>query len=135
MANLELSQRVDYNPQEFCFAFKDFEGNPTNLGEQKDAQEFLNMAFDRLENLLRNTTMKYLLQSIFNGQTCSQLVCKECGKVKNRIEDFYNLSLTVKDTKSMHDSLQKMLEGEEINDYECDNCKKKVDISKRTLIS
>lgn len=37
MANLELSPRTDYNPTEFCFAFKDFEGNPTNLGEQKDA--------------------------------------------------------------------------------------------------
>lgn len=37
MANLELSPRQDYNPTEFCFAFKDFEGNPTNLGEQKDA--------------------------------------------------------------------------------------------------
>jgi ubiquitin carboxyl-terminal hydrolase 34 len=70
MANLELSPRMDYNPTEFCFAFKDFEGNPTNLGEQKDAQEFLNMLFDRLENQLRPTSMKYLLQSIFCGQTC-----------------------------------------------------------------
>jgi len=61
MANLELSPRMDYNPTEFCFAFKDFEGNPTNLGEQKDAQEFLNLAFDRIENLLRSTSMKYLL--------------------------------------------------------------------------
>lgn len=35
----------------------------------------------------------------------------------------------------MYDSLQKMIEGETINDFECDSCKKKVDISKRTLIS
>ena len=135
MAHLELSERSDYNPLEFCFAFKDLDGNPTNTGEQKDAQEFLNLAFDRIENLLRSTKMKYLLQSVFGGQTCSQLVCQECGKVKNRIEDFYNLSLTVKDIKSMHDSLQKLIEGEVINDFECDTCKKKVDISKRTLIS
>jgi hypothetical protein len=33
------------------------------------------------------------------------MVCTECGKVKNRIEDFYNLSLTVKDIKSVYDSL------------------------------
>jgi ubiquitin carboxyl-terminal hydrolase 34 len=45
------------------------------------------------------------------------MICTECGKVKNRIEDYYNLSLTVKDIKSMHDSLQKMVEGEVINDY------------------
>ena len=33
MAHLELSERTDYNPFEFCFAFKDFEGNPTNTAE------------------------------------------------------------------------------------------------------
>ncbi len=105
MAHLELSDRSDYNPFEFCFAFKDFEGNPTNTAEQKDAQEFLSMAFDRIENMLRNTSRKYLLQSVFGGQTCSQVVCLECGTCKNRIEDFYNLSLTVKDIKSMGESL------------------------------
>lgn len=71
MANLELSERQDFAPLEFCFAFKDFDGNPTNTAEQKDAQEFLNMAFDRIESGLRNTRMKYLLQSVFSGQTCS----------------------------------------------------------------
>jgi uncharacterized UBP type Zn finger protein len=105
MAHLELSEWQDYNPFEFCFAFKDLDGNPTNTSEQKDAQEFLNLAFDRIENMLRDTSRKYLLQSVFGGKTCSQLICTECGKVKNRIEDYYNLSLTVKDIKSMHDSL------------------------------
>ena len=135
MANLELSERTDFNPWEFCFAFKEFDGTPTNTGEQKDAQEFLNLAFDRLENALKGTSRQFLLQSVFGGQTCSQLVCKECGKVKNRLEDFYNLSLTVKDIKGMHESLAKMVEGELISDYECSGCKKKVDVSKRTLIA
>jgi len=35
----------------------------------------------------------------------------------------------------MGDSLQKLIEGETINDYECEVCKKKVDISKRILLS
>ena len=61
MAHLELSERQDYNPFEFCFAFKDLDGNPTNTGEQKDAQEFLNLSFDRIENLLKSTSRKYLL--------------------------------------------------------------------------
>lgn len=135
MANLELSERADYNPWEFCFAFKEFDGSPTNTGEQKDAQEFLNLAFDRLENALKGTSRQHLLQSVFGGQTCSQLVCKACGKVKNRLEDFYNLSLTVKDIKGMHESLAKLVEGELISDYECSGCKQKVDVSKRTLIA
>ena len=35
----------------------------------------------------------------------------------------------------MEVSLGKMIEGEVINDYQCDVCNKKVDVSKRTLIS
>jgi ubiquitin C-terminal hydrolase len=46
----------------------------------------------------------------------------------------YN-TLTVKDIKSVYDSLQKQLEGEIISDFRCDGCEKKVDISKRTLIA
>jgi len=75
IAHLELSERTEYNPFEFCFSFKEFDGNPTNVGEQKDAQEFLNIIFDRVENALKPTPKKYLLQSIFGGKTCSQLVC------------------------------------------------------------
>lgn len=67
MAHLELSERIDYNPVEFCFAFKDLDNNPTNTGEQKDAQEFLNLSVDRIENQLKTTNMKYLLQSVFSG--------------------------------------------------------------------
>ena len=62
-------------------------------------------------------------------------MCLECGTCKNRIEDFYNLSLTVKDIKSLYDSLKIQVEGEVINGYDCETCKKKVDISKRVLLS
>ncbi len=41
----------------------------------------------------------------------------------------------MKDIKSMEQSLLKMIEGEVINDYQCDGCKKRVDLSRRTLIS
>lgn len=45
------------------------------------------------------------------------------------------MSLTVKDIKSVYDSLAKQVEGEVINDYQCDGCNKKVDVSKRVLIA
>lgn len=67
-AHLELSERMEFNPFGFCFAFKEFDGNPTNTAEQKDAQEFLNLLFDRLETALKPTTRKYLLQGIFGGK-------------------------------------------------------------------
>jgi len=55
------------------------------------------MLFDRLENLLRETSMKYLLQSVFGGKTAVLMTCKNCGFQKERAEDFYNLSIEVKD--------------------------------------
>jgi ubiquitin carboxyl-terminal hydrolase 34 len=55
MSFLELSERQDYNPREFCFSFKDFDGRPINTREQKDTQEFLNVVFDRLEFSMKNT--------------------------------------------------------------------------------
>lgn len=70
-AHLELSERSDYNPVGFTFSFKEFDGTPTNVAEQKDAQEFLNVLFDRLDNALKPTPKKYLLQSVFGGKTCS----------------------------------------------------------------
>lgn len=60
-AALELSDRSFYDPSDFCFSFKDFEGKPINVRIQQDSQEFLNMLFDRLENMLRPTSQKYLL--------------------------------------------------------------------------
>ena len=63
-----MTDRQDYNPVEFCFAFKDFDGNPTNVRVQQDAQEFLNLAFDRLETLVKDTPQKYICQKTFQGQ-------------------------------------------------------------------
>ena len=133
--HLELSEKVDYNPFEFCFSFKQLDGQPTNTSVQHDTEEFYNILFDRIENLIKPTPQKYLFNSTFNGQNCSQMVCKECGFARNRFEDFYNVSVTVKERKSLEESIKKTLEGEVISDYECPGCKKKVDITKRTLFS
>ena len=43
--------------------------------------------------------------------------------------------LNIKDIKSIYESLAKLVEGEIISDYQCDGCNRKVDLSKRTLIS
>jgi len=43
--------------------------------------------------------------------------------------------LTVKDINSVYDSIAQQLQGEIISDFNCDGCGKKVDISKRSLIS
>ena len=132
---LELSDRSNYNPFEFCFSFKELDGSPTKIGEQQDTEEFFNKFMERIETIIKPNAEKYTMQSIFGGKNCAQMVCKECGFTWNRFEDFFNISLTVKERKSIADSLSKSIEGEIINDYTCPGCKKTVDITKRTLIS
>ena len=112
-----MSERSDYDSFGFLYSFKDWDGNPTNTAIQQDCQEFLNMLFDRLENQLRPTPQKYLTQSVFGGKTCSQIICTKCNYVKERQEDFYNLSLEIKGRKDVHESLKKMVEFDIINDY------------------
>ena len=53
---LELTERAFVDPTEFCFSFKQWDGKPTNTGEQRDAQEFLNEFFDKLENHLKDSS-------------------------------------------------------------------------------
>ena len=134
-AHLELTERQDYNPSKFCFAFKDQDGKPTNTAIQQDAQEFLNVVFDRIEFMLKQTPQKYLLQSVFGGKTCSQMICKGgCGTMRKSYEDFYNLSLGVKGNKNLTEALNKYITGDTISDFFCDKCQKKVDVVKRTCL-
>ena len=95
----------------------------------------MNVLFDRLENALKPTSRKHLVQGVFGGKLCNQMVCQECGKVKNRLEDLLNLSVPIKGVKSVEEAMSKLLEGEIISDYNCDGCGKKVDLKKRTMIA
>lgn len=92
--------------------------------------------FDVLEVQTKNTQFKYLLQSVFGGKSCSQLICEGgCGTVKNNIDEFYNLSLEVKNHKTLIDSLDKYISEERIEDYKCEICKKNVSLVKRNSLA
>ena len=66
------------------------------------------------------------MQDIFQGKTVAQRRCMGCGFAKNRIEELYTLSLEVRNKTSVLDGLRKMLDGEMIEDFNCDECSKKV---------
>ena len=64
------------------------------------------------------------------------MICEGgCGTVKNNIEDFYNLSLEVKNHKTLKESLDKYISEERIEDYKCDVCKKNVSLVKRNSLA
>lgn len=60
--------------------------------------------------------------------------CKNCGNLRKRLEDFYNVSLEVKNQKSVYDGLRQFVSGEIISDYQCEACNQKVDLEKKATI-
>ena len=68
---LELSEKNQYNTDNFCFSYKELDGvSPTNVMEQKDASEFLNFFLNKLQDNVKNTTRKYLVEDTFSFEMC-----------------------------------------------------------------
>jgi len=132
---LTYSDRMDYSPRDFCYSYKDFDGNPMNVGTQQDSQEFYNNFCDKIENALKKTKFKYIVSDVFAGKTCSSVTCENCKHTSNRFEDFYNLTLEVKNITNLNDSLQKLNVPEIIDDFKCSNCNQKVTIKKVTALN
>ena len=122
---LTFGEKQAYNPKDFCSSFKDLDGQPINILLQQDSQEFYNTFCDKIEFFLKQTKYKYIIDNIFTGKTCSSVICEKCNTVSNKFEDFYNLSLEVKNINNLYDSLKKFIEPEKIEEFNCETCKKK----------
>lgn len=132
---LDLSEREDYDPKGFCYSFKDWDGKPVDVRIQQDSQEFLNRFLDIIEEKIKPTPHKYLMSDVFGGKTCSQLSCSECGNITRKFEIFLNLNLEIKGLSSLNASLDHLIIPENVDNYFCEKCQKKVTISKRNLIA
>lgn len=108
---LELTEREFYDPVDFCQAYKTY-GQPTNVREQQDAQEFVTGALDKLEQSMKDGPMRNLVKSIFLGQSTSIMLCSNCGNTRMNHEDFSTLNLQVKNQKDIYSSLRNMVAGE-----------------------
>jgi ubiquitin C-terminal hydrolase len=131
---LELTDKQAYRPAGFCFAYKDYSGEPVNTSIQQDAQEFINFFLERLDKCLSSTLYKNLVSNTFKGKISNQIICNECRNVTERLEDFYNISLDVKHSKTIHESFSKFISGDTISGFNCESCQKQVDIKKRSLL-
>jgi len=131
------SEQQYYNPQGFTNAFKDWDGNPTNVLIQMDVDEFFNMFMDKLETCIKGTPQEKIIQEHFGGTYANELICKGCPHYSERSEPYLAVNLQVKNKKSIKDSLNALIEGEMLegdNSYYCEKCDKKVPTLKRTCI-
>ena len=133
---LKYSEKEHYNPKSFVFSFKDYDGNPTNINVQCDAQEFLSRLIEKLEESLKNTPQQYLCNNIFKGSTLQQVKCTnpECWSISERKENINYLSLDIKGNTNIHECLEKFIVEEKIEDYHCEKCDKKITHIKNVLI-
>jgi len=134
-AFLDVSHRRDYNPRDFCFSFKDWSGEPVNVTVQQDTSEFLNMIFDKLENALKPTPFKGLMDSIYAGNNISMMRCTNCGYKRTRKEKFLYQSLEVKNLKDIQEGFEELIKDEVISDYKCANCGAKCDVIKKNFLN
>ena len=90
---------------------------------QHDIQEFSRVLLDNLETKMKGTSMEKSISNLFKGQFRSFIRCKNVNYESSKIEDFYDLTLIVKNCKNLKESFEKYTETEEMtgaNQYSTD---------------
>lgn len=136
-AFLQESNLRAFDTKDFCSSYRGFGNEPLNVGQQMDAVEFVNGLFDGLETHLKTTDQENFLKNLFGGYLSNQIIPTECDHKKETLEDFYTISLEIKNKNNLIDSLKLFIEGEILsgdNKYNCETCGKRVEILKRYCI-
>ena len=107
---LNYSDRGEYNPKNFVYSFKDFDGNPTRIDVQCDAQEFLSRFIEKVEDLIKNSKQRFLCNNIFGGTTLQQVKCTnpECGNISEKRDNINFLSLDIKNVRNVEECLSQL---------------------------
>lgn len=131
---LKVSQKRYYDTLPFCKVFKDYDGEPIRLGEQKDINEFAGMLFDKLEH---NKQCADLLSRTIRGELVYKTRSTETTYKSDRPEAFYMITAEVKNKPTLEDSLE-LLIAEELfsgdNKLEDPVAKRKVEAYRRCAI-
>ncbi|CAF3335952.1 unnamed protein product [Rotaria socialis] len=123
-----------YVPRGFWKIFK-FSGEPVNLRDQHDAVEFLNTVVDSVDEALKILNLPQICSKVLGGTFADQKICKDCPHRYSREEDFTLLSVDIRHSQNLKESLEQYVIGELLdgpNAYFCEKCNKKVDTIKRT---
>jgi len=131
---LALSQKKYFDTKPLCSVFKDG-GEPLNVGEQKDVNEFCGMLFDELE--ASGPEADKVTKDSYGGTILNQIICKECNYTSNSPENFFMLSVDIKNKENLQEALELYIASDTLtgeNQYYCQDCAKKSDAVKRCVI-
>lgn len=132
-ANMQDSYSLAYCPDNLAKALD------VDVTIQDDAQIFFTVLLGKLEASMPDEQAVKSLKTFFGGLNKSQTV-GECGHVSESPDEYYNLSLVVKDKSSLHESLQEYVQGATLeggDKFKCMSCESKsggvyVNASRRT---
>ncbi|XP_032355468.1 ubiquitin carboxyl-terminal hydrolase 40 isoform X1 [Etheostoma spectabile] len=111
-----------------------FGWNSSEGTNQHDVQELNRILFSALEHSLVGTTGSTFIHQLYHGTIVNSIVCKECGNVSQRQEDFLDLTACVCGVSSLEEALWNMFVEEELfegnNLYRCAKCDRLVTAAK-----
>ncbi|XP_044231472.1 ubiquitin carboxyl-terminal hydrolase 40 [Thunnus albacares] len=111
-----------------------FGWNSSEGTNQHDVQELNRILFSALEHSLVDTTGSTFIHRLYHGTIVNSIVCKECGNVSQRQEDFLDLTVCVCGVSSLEEALWNMFVEEELfegnNLYRCAQCDRLVTAAK-----
>ncbi|KAI9691723.1 MAG: hypothetical protein M1822_007795 [Bathelium mastoideum] len=124
-ANMQDSYVRGADPTEFVRAIPDESGNPVDIAQQWDVDEFFNKLFDLFESQLASAQEKAEFRKFYTGTYVTQIRPSDCSHVSEKIENFNALQLEVRGKARLEDSLAAYVEGDVMsgeNKYQCTQC-------------
>lgn len=80
--------------------------------EQQDVQELSRLLLERMEEKMKGTGAEHAMADLFAGKTKTYISCINVPYESSRIEDYWDISLTVLGRKNIEDSLNEFTEVE-----------------------
>ena len=135
-AHMQESKDTYVDTIGFCKTVK-MAGAFIRLGQQEDANEFLNGLVDQLEPHLAGTPQEHVFRDVFGGTYMNQIVSKECEHISERPEEYLTITTKVQGKRNLEEGLEFLIQGDMLdgdNKYHCSKCDAKVAANKRCVI-
>eukprot|EP01113_Clastostelium_recurvatum_P018778 TRINITY_DN2213_c0_g1_i4.p1 TRINITY_DN2213_c0_g1~~TRINITY_DN2213_c0_g1_i4.p1 ORF type:complete len:1297 (+),score=419.02 TRINITY_DN2213_c0_g1_i4:80-3970(+) len=129
-ANLQLSERPWLETKDLT---RSFGWSTRDAFQQHDVQELNRVLMDALESTFTGTPYASKIQDLYKGTMSDFLHCTQCKHTRERDEIFMDISLVIRNVRSVEESLKLFVEPERLdgsNQYFCERCAGKVDALK-----
>lgn len=80
--------------------------------QQNDVQEFMRVLIENIKQKMKGTENAEAISQLFRGKLSNFVTCLDLDHTSKNEEEFYDISLSVKDKSNLEDSLQSFIDDE-----------------------